>query len=398
LGSPALTSTTRDIDDHVNRVSENVVVIGSGIIGLAHAITAREAGYAVTLIERQTRPLGASIRNFGSIWPIGLAFGPLRDQALYGVERWRELSTLAGFWMDPRGSLCLAHSSPAWKVLEEFSNIPEAVEARFELLSSNETLKRYPLVNPDELRGALFSPHETCIRSAEAMTALIAYARTLGITFEFGACAIKVNDSAVEVSDGRTFVFDRCVIAAGEDMRLLFPRELSRANLRPCQLQMMRSAPISSELGAMMVGDLTLVHYPAFSKCPSVTKLRNDIHERMSAFEKWGVHVMAAQNADGSLVLGDSHEYGDDFAPDHWTHVDDLVLDALARFIRIPHLRIDSRWNGVYLKSTIGETQVILQPRERVTMVTAMGGLGMTLCWGLAQKTVASWSERNAPR
>jgi hypothetical protein len=45
----------------------------------------------------------------------------------------------------------------------------------------------------------------------------------------------------------------------------------------------------------------------------------------------------------------------------------------------------------VYLKSTVGETQVVLHPRERVTMVTAMGGLGMTLSWGLAARTVEGW-------
>jgi len=36
---------------------------------------------------------------------------------------------------------------------------------------------------------------------------------------------------------------------------------------------------------------------------------------------------------------------------------------------------------------------VVLHPRNNVTMVTAMGGLGMTLSWGLAQQTVAGWSK-----
>jgi hypothetical protein len=38
-----------------------------------------------------------------------------------------------------------------------------------------------------------------------------------------------------------------------------------------------------------------------------------------------------------------------------------------------------------------GQTQVVLHPQPSVTMVTAMGGLGMTLSWGLAQKTISSW-------
>jgi FAD dependent oxidoreductase TIGR03364 len=379
-----------------HHLSETVVIVGSGVIGLAHAIVAREAGCKVTVIERHTRPLGASIRNFGTIWPIGLAFGSERGQGLYGVRRWREMSQTAGFWADPCGSLSLAYREEAWAVLQEFSTQPEAASEGFELLSPEETLRRHPLANPAGLRGALFSPHETCLRSADALTALIAYARTQGVEFEYGACAIKVHEDAVELADGRSFEFDRCVIAAGEEMRLLFPDELATANVRPCQLQMMRSAPIAERLGAMMVSDLTLAHYPAFKRCPSLGALQTLLDETMGAFEEWGVHVIAAQHGDGSLTLGDSHEYGADFTPDHWTHVDDLVLQALAEFTRIPDLRIASRWNGVYLKSTVGQTQVVLQPRERVTMVTAMGGLGMTLSWGLAAKTVRSWKREPA--
>jgi hypothetical protein len=73
-----------------------------------------------------------------------------------------------------------------------------------------------------------------------------------------------------------------------------------------------------------------------------------------------------------------------------------MVLENLATFTRLPGLKIASRWQGTYLKSTIGQLQVILQPRDRITMVTAMGGLGMTLSWGLAQKTVQSWETAAA--
>jgi hypothetical protein len=69
-----------------------------------------------------------------------------------------------------------------------------------------------------------------------------------------------------------------------------------------------------------------------------------------------------------------------------------LILGALRDFAVIPDLRIAMRWQGTYLKSRIGQTQVVLEPRERVTMVTAMGGLGMTLSWGLAMRTIKSWN------
>ena len=376
---------------------EAVVIIGSGVIGLTHALTAHEAGCRVTVIERNTRPLGASVRNFGTIWPIGLAFGLEREQALFGSKRWREVSKRIGFTADPCGSLSLAYRDEAWSVLCEFSSQQAAAEAGFELLSPDDAVRRYPLVNPVGLRGAVFSPHEICLRSADALAGLVHHLQSLGVDFEFETCAIKVHEDAVEVADGRVFKFDRCVIAAGEEMRILFPEQLAKASIRPCRLQMMRSEPFPQRLGAIMVSDLTLAHYPAFKECPSMTALQQSLDATASEFQEWGVHVIAAQHSDNSLTLGDSHEYGPDFTPEHWAHVDELVLKNLATFTRLPGLKIASNWQGVYLKSTVGKTQVVLQPRERVTMVTAMGGLGMTLSWGLAEHTVASWSLSSSP-
>ena len=69
-----------------------IVIVGAGIIGLAHALTALEGGWSVTVLEKDGRALGASVRNFGTLWPIGCAAGPEREQALFGVRRWQELA------------------------------------------------------------------------------------------------------------------------------------------------------------------------------------------------------------------------------------------------------------------------------------------------------------------
>lgn len=376
---------------HVAIVSRpRVVIIGSGIIGLAHAITAVESGFEVVLFERDARALGASVRNFGTLWPIGCAFGPEREQALFGVQRWKEVAAQAGIWTSPKGSLSLAYREEAWAVLNEFA----ARHPAFELLEPPEVLSRFPAANPKGLRGALYSPHETVVHPPSAIAALAEYAGSLGVEMHFGTPVVKVHEDEVETSDGRNLRFDHLVIAAGEEMRLLFPGELAAAQVHKCRLQMMRtvSQPQGFELGAIFVGDLTLCHYPAFRDCPSTQALRVRLEAELPGHHRRGVHVIAAQHHDGSLTLGDSHEYGNDLAPDSLTEVDELILDALRDFVRVPDLRIASRWQGTYLKSRLGQTQVVLHPRPRVTLVTAMGGLGMTLGWGLARETIASWS------
>ncbi|MFN0127832.1 MAG: FAD-dependent oxidoreductase, partial [Verrucomicrobiales bacterium] len=140
-----------------------------------------------------------------------------------------------------------------------------------------------------------------------------------------------------------------------------------------------------------MVSDLTLAHYPAFAQCPSLAALRERLSATRPAHLRHGIHVIAAQHADGSLTLGDSHEYGDDFDPQQSAEVESLILENLATFVRLPDLQVASRWTGTYLKSTEGKIQVVLRPQDRVTLVAAMGGLGMTLSWGLAERTVAGW-------
>jgi FAD dependent oxidoreductase TIGR03364 len=370
-----------------------VVILGAGIIGQAHALTALEAGWSVTLLEKDGRPLGASVRNFGTLWPIGCTFGPEREQALFGVRRWKELATQAGFWLGPSGSLSLAYREEAWAVLQEFTAQGPSQE-KFALLEPAEIARRFPAANPAGLRGGLYSPEETVVHPPSAIAALAGLLEKSGGVVHFGAPVTKVLEDAVMTSDGRRFEFDQLVIAAGDEMRMFFPAELAAAQLTRCRLQMMRTVPQPAEfgLGAVLVSDLTLCHYPAFRDCPSTPQLRTRLESELPRHRQWGVHVIAAQHPDGSLVLGDSHEYAADFDPDSRADVEELILDALRKFVRVPDLRIAARWHGIYLKSAIGQTQVVLRPRPRVTMVTAMGGLGMTLSWGLARNTVQGWS------
>ncbi|MBL8900595.1 MAG: TIGR03364 family FAD-dependent oxidoreductase [Planctomycetes bacterium] len=374
-----------------------VVVIGSGILGLAHALRARDEGFEVTLLERDERPLGASVRNFGTLWPIGCTFGVERDQALFGVQRWRELARAADFWIAESGSLSLAYREEAWSVLGEFAEARALGGAKllhdFELLDPHAVARRWPAVETAGLRGALWSRAEAQVQPAQALAALLRYAIARGVDVTCGALVSRVEDRHVETSDGRRFDFDQLLIAAGADMRLLFPREIAAAGVQRCRLQMLRTVPQPPEfqLGAILVSDLTLCHYPAFRACPSVEALRERLMRELPRHLADGIHVIAAQHPDGTLTLGDSHEYGADFSPELASDVEERILEVLRSFVRIRELRIAARWEGIYLKSTRGETQVVIRPRRNVTLVTAMGGLGMTLGFGLAERTVAGW-------
>jgi FAD dependent oxidoreductase TIGR03364 len=156
-----------------------------------------------------------------------------------------------------------------------------------------------------------------------------------------------------------------------------------------CKLQMMRSHPVADgwRVGPMLAAGLTLAHYRAFQDCPSLPALKKRFADEMPDYVRYGIHVMVSQNGLGELTLGDSHEYGAEIAPFDKQEIDELILRYLDRFFNAPELRIASRWNGVYVKHPT-EPYFIARPVAGVTIVTGVGGAGMTLSFGLAEKIV----------
>jgi len=183
-------------------------------------------------------------------------------------------------------------------------------------------------------------------------------------------------------------VADQLIVCPGDDRCTLYPGALDTVGLVACKLQMMRSVPSPDlQLGPMLAGGLTLRHYRAFAQCPSLAQVVQRFDRDMPAYGQYGIHVMASQNGNGELTLGDTHEYGPSLAPFDQTLTDDLILTYLGTFLVAPHLRIATRWHGTYVKHPEAP-YVTIQPAPHVMIVTGVGGAGMTLSFGLAAKVV----------
>jgi glycine/D-amino acid oxidase-like deaminating enzyme len=99
---------------------------------------------------------------------------------------------------------------------------------------------------------------------------------------------------------------------------------------------------------------------------------------------------MASPFPSGEVVLGDSHEYGDDITPFDKAEIDDLILRELHKVINLRDWRITERWHGVYTRHAtlpVFEKEV----DQGIHIFVGTGGAGMTMTFGLAEQAWNRW-------
>ena len=353
---------------------KQVAVVGAGILGLAQAYAYARRGNRVRVYERSPKAAGASVRNFGMLWPIGQPSGLLCDLAMRSREIWLEVLKEAKLPYLPTGSLHLAYRGDEEAVCREFAEL-EPQRGRW--ICAAEVLEKSSSVVPEKLRGALFSENEIVVDPRLVLATLPAMLEEkYGVEFHFSTAVTNV--AALDA--------DLVFVCSGDDFETLYPEIFSSSGVTRCKLQMMRTAPQPSgwSMGPSLAAGLTLRFYKSFQVCSTLPALAGRIAAEMPDYEKWGIHVMASETADGAVTIGDSHEYGlavDIFDKDE---IDRLILDYLRGFARFPNMQIAERWHGVYARH-FDRPFFYEQPEPGVFIVTASAGKGMTVSFGLAE-------------
>ena len=371
--------------------NKTAIIIGAGIVGLATARALAIRGYKVTVFERNERAIGASIRNFGMVWPIGQPNGVLFERAMLSRSIWKQVAADAGIWHDEVGSLHLAYHDDELQVMTEYADQNKSIRA-CSLLTPEETKLKSAAVNPDGLKGALWSGTEIIVEARAAIGQIAAYlAEKYAVDFFWNTAITEIKGTAVR-SGNRTWQADEVFVCGGAEFETLYPELFAEAPLTKCKLQMMRLAaqPGGWRIGPSLCGSLSMIHYPGFRTAPSLPALRERYEEQYSEYLKWGIHVMVSQNHTGELTVGDSHEYGlvhDPFDKDFINH---MILDYLKTFTSLKDDYVIQTWNGIYPKLTNGQTELMLEPEPGVTIINGLGGNGMTLSFGLCEQLIAA--------
>jgi FAD dependent oxidoreductase TIGR03364 len=362
----------------------DLAIVGAGIVGLAHALAAARAGLSVTVLEREAQANGASVRNFGFVTVTGQQAGDTWRRARRARDIWAEVAPKAGIPVLHRGLVLACRRPEALLVAEQFAAGPMGIGCR---VLSPADMASFG-VFADGLAGGLHSPHELRVEPRLALPRLAAWlAAEHGVRFLWRTHVREAAPPRIETSAG-TLRAARAVVAPCNDFLTLFPDVIAANRPVRCKLHMLRLPDPGWRLPAAVMSDLGLVRYLGYADAPSLPALRARLEAEQGEALADGIHLIVVQSADGSLVVGDSHHYGDTPDPFMPEAVDSRILDEACAVLRLRNDTVPvERWIGEY-PSAAGPAFIAAPlPEVRLAMVTS--GTGMSTAFALAEETLA---------
>jgi FAD dependent oxidoreductase TIGR03364 len=355
------------------------------VIGLAHALVAARAGKRVAVIERDVRANGASIRNFGFVTVTGQARGDVWRLARRTRDVWADVAPAAGVRIEQQGLYLTVRSAEAVAVLEAFLATEMGEGCR--LIARDEFRRLSDGLGSGDLHGALFSPHELRVESRTAIPALAAWLQAaLGVVFYNETVAFEAAPPRIATSRG-VIEAGACVVCPGDDFVTLFGERIAGYGLRRCRLSMVKLADPGYRLPGALMSDLGLTRYRGYAALPQAAALEARLRAELPGAYENGVHLIAAQGADGGLIVGDSHHYGalpPPFAP---AAAERDILDEFARATGREAPPVIERWTGVYAVAD-DRAYVIDTPAPDVRLVVITSGAGASTSFGIAERVI----------
>lgn len=374
----------------------HLVVVGAGILGLAHAVAALDAGHRVTVIEQDAVATSASVRNFGHIGA-SVQAGELGELAWESLPLWESLVERAGVEARRSATLAIARSAAETAVLEESFERDSAAGTRLITGAEAAALLRLPAQAASPRAGLLFpaditaNPRTAVSRIAAWVDAhergSVQWSATVHRISAGGATTGRSESSVVDTNHGPVGA-DHVICATGHVTSRLFPELAKAAEIRECALQMARvRAPHAMGNGPAVLTGTSMLRYGRFAG-PAAEALRSELEASKPELVEIGANVMLTQQADGTLLIGDSHvthHAAPPFLDERWSQI---LLDEAAAMLGARRLEVLERWQGVY--ATSPNTDLLhARPAPGVTVITLTTGVGMTVGLGLGARTIA---------
>lgn len=364
----------------------DVVVIGSGIVGLAAAYAAYQRGHQVLVLDKDAACTGASVRNFGFVTVTGQSQSLTWNRAMLARNIWSEIAPQAGIETCQQGLWVLAQRPEAVRVLQELMAQPQGQQLQWH---SAQQLRQWPSFRSADLLGGLYSPHELRFEALLAIAKLRKWLESLGVAFKTGVHA-HFEPSLGLFANGEQVHFNHMLAAPGPDLVHWVPHWLQVQQIKICRLLMLRvQPPAGYVLPAPIMSDLSLVRYKGYTELKSSSPLLERLQSEQAEHLEHGIHLIVVQNPDGSLTVGDSHHYhqGQDPFVQHLT--EQLILQEMQSVLKLPDYQVIERWVGFYPSGT--SDAHLIELSDRAQLITVTSGTGMSTGFALAQE----WAEKH---
>lgn len=361
----------------------DILVVGSGILGLATAWWAHSEGHTVHVLDCADRPVGSSIQNFGHACFTGQS-DELQPMADLSREGWLAAAADAGLWARESGTWIPAQSEAELQVLREFAEhrgqeqvwLADAQEVGDAMGNSD---------GADLFLGGAHLGRDMRVDPRAAAPSLAAHLARKGVRFTWNTRVIRVEGGVVETTRGM-YRGQRVIVCPGMGLQQLFPEIAEKHGVRICSLVMAlleRPTRIPDDL-AVLTGT-SLARYDGFAAMPTVPELRRELRKSSPELVECTANLMLT-TVPGGVFMGDSHAYS--LSPEPF--IDDSLASLLqeegSRLLGLSseERRVRQRWLGHYADSP-STTLIAEHPDEQTTVGVVASGIGMTMSFGFAR-------------
>jgi len=328
--------------------------------------------------------------------PSGLA-GRWFDYGRRSLEIYQRIQQETDLTVRANGTIYIASDNDEWTLANELYDRYRQIGYPCSLLTKAECLDKYPTLQPGYVVGGLFFPDEMSVEPEQMIHRLIAYVQQkYSVEYRPGSAVIDVQPdgggATVTLSNRQRFQGGRVLICGGHEVRLLYPEILAKAGLVVSKLQMLLAEPVAGlQLPGNILTGLTIRRYESFQECPSYAAIKTP--DSLAELKKWGIHILFKQAIDGSIIVGDSHEYADatqaeDLGYHTQDYINDLMLAEAQRIVSFP-ITIKKAWAGFYSQTPAEIFEYDVDPTIRI--VTGIGGKGMSSGAGYAEESIRQW-------
>lgn len=377
-------------------IKYDLIVIGGGALGAFHAYHALEAGLKVAVIEKDKQPISATVRNFGQVVPSGMDT-KWQNYGRESLKIYDDIQSRFDISVRKNGSVYFASNEEEVQLIEELSSINKHNSYESHLLTKEQCLEKYPGLRNDYVKAGLFFPDEVTVEPKTMINRLLDFLiKEKGLDY-FGNtkvlnCAASSEETTVVTASGEIYKTSKVILCCGSEFKTLYPDIFAKSDLEVTKLQMLQTKPQPGyELKGSILTGLSIRRYEAFYECPSFSEIKKK--EDPNSFEKkWGIHILFKQATDGSVIIGDSHEYADaanidDLGFDLKMEVDDFMIAEAKKIFNLPTFEIQNRWYGMY--SQCKENDIFQHTiDENIHIITGIGGKGMTGSAGFSKENI----------